>query len=135
MRLADVLTGAGLVGIGTGQAAAEHDAFGGSTLLVTGVLNLLAAQEANRAAAVRVADNEAMRALIGEAATDYPDVILPDVAADLTLTALDTEGAALRTAIIALHTAVEARDDTPRDRAILAFYRASAARSELQWPI
>lgn len=125
--LGDVLTGAGMIGVGAGTVAAEHDAFGGSTLLVTGLLNLLAAQEAEKAAAWRIADIRAMQALLGEAA--------PPVEDGLTLTGLDAAWAALSDALIAHHAAAEAAGDAPRDAAILAFYRESAARRMLEWPI
>lgn len=126
-ELSDVLTGAGMVAIGVGQAAAEQDAFGGSTLTVTGLLAILAAQEADRAAAWRIADIEAMAALLGDAA--------PPRTGGWTLTELDADWARFSEATIAAHAAAEAAGDSARDRAFLAFYRESAARRELGWPL
>jgi hypothetical protein len=126
-ELSDVLTGAGMVGIGAGQAAAGTDAFGGSTLTVAGLLAILGAQEADKAAAWRIADIEAMAALLGDAA--------PDRAGGWTLTELDADWARLSEATIAAHAEAEAAGDTARDRAFLSFYRESAARRELVWPL
>jgi hypothetical protein len=126
-QLGHILTGAGIVGIGAGQVAAASDAFGGATLTVAGLLALLGAQEAEKAAAWRIADIEAMTALLGEAA--------PPRAGGWTLTELDADWATLSEALIATHAAAEEAGDTARDRAFLAFYRESAARRELVWPL
>ena len=126
-QLGDVLTGAGMVGIGAGTAMSEHDAFGGSTVLVAGLLAVLGAQEADKAAAWRVADIAAMRALLGDAA-------LP-IGNGMTLGELDAAWATLSDALIGHHADVEARGDSAQDAAICAFYRESTARRELTWPI
>lgn len=126
-QLSDILTGSGMIAIGGGTAAAEHDAFGGSTLLVAGVLAILGAQEAEKAAAWRIADIRAMRALLGDAA--------PTVGDGFTLSELDAAWAILSEALIAHHAAVEERGDSVADRTICGFYRESAARRELIWPI
>jgi hypothetical protein len=126
-QLGEVLTGAGMVGIGAGTAAAEHDAFGGSTLTVAGLLAILGAQEAEKAAAWRIADLEAMAALLGDAA--------PERTGGWTLTELDADWARLADATIAAHAAAEAAGDAARDGAFLTFYRESAARRALVWPI
>jgi hypothetical protein len=127
-QLGDVLTGAGLVGIGAGQRVQESgDAFGGATLLVAGLLAVLGAQDADKAAAWRVADIRAMQALLGEAA--------PAVGDGLTLAELDAAWATLSTALIAHHAAVEAGGDAAQDAAICAFYRDSTQRRELTWPM
>ena len=126
-QLGEILTGAGMVGIGAGTAAAEHDAFGGSTLIVAGLLAILGAQEADKAAAWRIADLEAMAALLGDAA--------PDRAGGWTLTELDADWARFSEATMAAHAAAETAGDTARDHAFLAFYRESAARRALAWPI
>lgn len=126
-ELGDVLTGAGIVGIGAGTAAAEQDAFGGSTLIVAGVLAVLGAQEAEQAVAWRVADIAAMRALLGAAA--------PAVSGELTLSAAEADWAVLAAALIAHHAAVEAAGDRTADAAILRFYRESTERRELAWPM
>jgi hypothetical protein len=126
-ELTDCLTGSGLIAMGAGQAAAEHDAFAGSTMTVAGLLAVLGAQEADKAAAWRLADIADMRALLGDAA--------PATGEGLTLTALDAAWATLSRALIAHHAAVEAAGDAAQDAAICAFYRASTARRELTWPI
>jgi hypothetical protein len=122
--LGDVLTGAGLVGLGAGAAAAAHDAYGGAMMTVAGLLAVLGAQEADKAAAWRLADIAAMRALLGDEA--------PATGEGLTLTELDEAWATLSRALIAHHAGVEPGSE--KDRAILAFYRESTARRELVWP-
>lgn len=126
-ELGDVLLGAGTVGIGAGTAASERDAFGGSTLVVAGVMAVLGAAEAEQAVAWRMADIAAMRALLGERA--------PRVGDGLTLSEVEAAWATLSDALIAHHAAVEEAGDTAADRAILAFYRESAERRELAWPM
>lgn len=126
-QLGDILTGAGLVGIGAGTAATAQDAFGGAMLTVAGLLAVLGAQEAERAAAWRIADLDAMAELLGEAA--------PPRAGGWTLAELDADWARCSEALIAAHAAAEAAGDATRDRAFLAFYRDSAARRELVWPL
>lgn len=125
--LRDVLVGTGQIAAGAGMQAAEQGgaagAYGGAMLTVTGVLSLMAAAEAEMAAAWRVADIAAMRALLGQ------EPRAPD---RLTLTALDEEWAALSRALIAHHAATE--EGGGDDAAILAFYRDSAERRELPWP-
>lgn len=123
----DVLTGVAMISLGSGAAVQGHDAYGGAMMTVAGLLGLLSAQEAERAAAWRAADIADMRALLPDAAGIAP-------AADLTLTALDAEWAALSDALIAHHAAVEAAGDAAQDRAILRFYNQSAARREFVWP-
>lgn len=126
-QLGDVLTGAGMVGIGAGTAISEHDAFGGSTILVAGLLAVLGAQEADKAAAWRMADIAAMKALMGDAA--------PPVGTGMTLGELDAAWATLSESLIAHHADVEVRGDAAQDSAICSFYRDSTARRELTWPI
>ena len=122
--LGEVLTGAGLVGLGAGAAAAEHDLYGGAMMTVAGLLAVLGAQEADKVAAWRMADIAAMRALLGDAA--------PATGEGLTLGELDEAWATLSRALIAHHAGVA--DGSEADRAILAFYRESCARRELVWP-
>ena len=126
-QLGDILVGAGMVGIGAGTATAEHDAFGGATLTVAGLLAILGAQEAEKAAAWRIADLDAMAALLGDAA--------PKRVGGWTLTELDADWARFSDALIAAHAQAEAAGDRERDRAFLAFYRESAARRALVWPL
>jgi hypothetical protein len=126
-ELSDVLTGAGIIGIGAGQLAAEHDAFGGSKMLVAGLLAVLGAQEADKAGAWRMADIRAMQALLGGSA--------PTVGDGLTLTELDAAWSTLSDALIAYHALVEAAGDRAADAAILRFYVESCARRDLVWPM
>jgi hypothetical protein len=126
-QLGDILIGAGMVGVGAGTAAAEHDAFAGSTLTVAGLLAILGAQEAEKAAAWRIADLADMAALLGDAA--------PPRAGGWTLPELDADWARFSEALIAAHTRAEADGNAARDRAFLAFYRESAARRALVWPL
>ncbi|QXQ08228.1 hypothetical protein KX816_09805 [Sphingosinicellaceae bacterium] len=122
-----ILTGAGLVGMGAGEAAAEHDAFAGSTLLVAGLLAILGAQEAEKAAAWRVADIRAMQELLGDSA--------PEVGTGLMIGELDAAWATLSAALILHHARIETDGDRVSDANILSFYRDSCARRELVWPI
>ncbi len=124
--VSEVLTGTAMIALGSGAAVQASDAYGGAMMTVAGLLGLLSAQETERAAAWRAADIAAMRALL-------PEVAVPP-AADLTLTALDAEWAALSDVLIAHHAAVEAASDDAQDRALLTFYRESAARREFVWP-
>lgn len=124
-QLGDVLIGAGMVGIGAGTAVSEHDAFGGATLTVAGLLAILGAQEAEKAAAWRIADLDAMTALLGDGA--------PERTGGWTLTELDADWALFSNALIRVH--AEAEGDAARDRAFVAFYRESAARRALVWPL
>ena len=126
-QLGDILTGSGMIGVGAGMQAPSMIAFGGSTLLVAGVLALLGAQEAEKAAAWRIADIRAMQALLGDAA--------PAIGGDFSLSELDADWAMLSDALISHHADIEARGDRAADVAICAFYRESAARRELAWPM
>ncbi|NJR79606.1 hypothetical protein [Sphingomonas corticis] len=125
--LTDVLVGTGQIAAGAGMQAAEQGgaagAYGGAMLTVTGILSLMAAAEAERAAAWRVADITSMQALLGR-----PEA----VPADLSLPALDAAWDALSRDLIAHHAAVEEAGGDAA--AILAFYRESTERRELPWP-
>lgn len=89
---------------------------------VVGMISLLAAQEAEKGAAVRVAENRAMRTLFAEAAAvdwapslkDRLRTLAGGEDLDLSITALDRANAVLRLALIDLHAAVE---NTPGDAA------------------
>ena len=84
-------------------------------IAVTGMISLLLAQEMEKGVSVRAAENRALRALFVEAAeggwapalTDGLKSLARGEDQDLTLSALDRANAALRTALIALQTAVE----------------------------
>jgi hypothetical protein len=88
---------------------------------VTGMISLLLAQEIEKGAAVRVAENRAMRALFARAAADdWASGLTGRLKGlsggedtDLTFTALDRANAELRIALIALQTAVEETASPP----------------------
>ena len=122
-QLGHVLTGAGIIAAGAGQAAGVTDAFGGATLGGAGLLALLAAQEAEKAAAWRITDIAEMRVLLGETMEEGTAMTLP---------ARDARGAVPSRALIAEHDRVAARGAD--DSAFLDFYLRSAARRELAWP-
>lgn len=123
-ELANLLTGTGIVAAGAAEAATPIQQFLGSTMSIVALLSLLSAQEAEKAAAWRRADIAAMATLLGET---------PDVPADATLEALDTIWAALSTRLIAHHDRVAAAGAD--EAALFAFYRDSASRRTLAWPM
>lgn len=131
--LAQILTGnaVAIAGLAADPGGQE---FAGARLTVIAMLSVLAAQEAERGAAARAAENVAIAAVLAEAAADHGcDPTAPEVGAP-TLTALDAANAELRRRLIALHEAVEARGDGARDRAILALYRRMAEGRTLVLP-
>lgn len=95
--------------------------------VVLGLLSFLCAQEAEKGAATRHAENEAMRRLFADAAREAwaPELSLELERLsnarddDLTLTGLDAANAELRHALIRLQEAVEAVAHTARQRRIL----------------
>lgn len=91
-------------------------------LSVVAMLSILAAQEAATGAAVRVAENAAIRLALGEPGSDD----------DLSIAALDAANAALRRRLIAYHEGVE--HDPAKDRAVLALYRRMAEARMLHLP-
>jgi aminoglycoside phosphotransferase (APT) family kinase protein len=123
--LAQVLLGAGIVAAGAGEKVATVDVFAGSTLTVAALLALLGSQEAEKAAAWRLADIADMRRLLGDEA--------PATHEGMTLSALDTAWATLATDLIAHHDRLAASGGN--ERWLLDFYRESAARRELAWPL
>lgn len=114
-------------------------------LTVIGLLSFLCAQEAETGAAVRHAENEAMRALFADAARGHwaPKLSgdLQQLAAtwdqDFTLSGLDKANAELRRSFIRLHQDVES-DTTPtgvdRQRRCLELLLDHARARELKLP-
>ena len=102
---------------------------------LVGLLSLLAAQEVERGAAARVAENTAIRAMLDQASGDYglDSANWPTTDA-LTITDLDVVNAALRKVLISLHEAVETRGDTARHHAILRLYARMADLRRLDLP-
>lgn len=122
-QLGHALTGSGIIAAGIAQAIAPNDAFGAATLGGAGVLALLAAQEAEKAAAWRIADIAEMGVLLGQ-----PD----EVEGAMTLSALDGRWAALSEKLIAEHDRVVASGGD--ERGFADFYLRSAGRRELVLP-
>lgn len=118
---ADILAGNARViaSLASEEGGAEYAA---ARLGVVAMLSVLAAQEAATGAAVRVAENVAIRWLLGDTGADE----------DLTIPALDAENARLRRALIAHHEALEMRGED--DSAVLALYRRMAASRMLILP-
>ena len=104
---------------------------------VTGMIGLLCAQEAEKGIEARVWENLAIRELLSAAAIRYGADYAAAAGAeegDLTLTALDRENAALRTALIALHKAAEVSRDTALHHDILRLYVQMADARRLDLP-
>lgn len=121
LTAADILAGNARVIAGlAGQESGPE--FAGAKLGVVAMLSVLAAQEAATGAAVRVAENAAIRALLGEGGADQ----------DLTIPALDAANAALRRRLIDHHAALAARGED--DSAVLALYRRMAEGRMLVLP-
>ena len=132
--LPDILVGNFLCVMDPGPPEQQGEFMAGKVAIVA-ILSLLAAQEAERGAAARVAENAAIRAALDEAAADYGlDVSGLPSTEDLTFSALDRVNAALRGALIGLHEAVETRSDTARHHAILRLYARMADLRRLDLP-
>ena len=109
--------------------------FAAARIRLVALTNRLVALETADAAAVRVRENAALRAILAEAgpargisATDLPDD------GDYSLAALDSANASLRRRLIRLHEAAELAGDRPLDRKILKLYRDMARWRELNLP-
>lgn len=118
---ADILAGNARV-IAALAAEGGGPDYAAARLGVVAMLSVLAAQEAAAGAAVRVAENAAIRALLAEEGAD----------GDLTIPALDAANAALRRRLIAHHEALQARGED--DGAVLALYRRMAELRMLVLP-
>ena len=104
---------------------------------VIALLSLLAAQEVERGTTARVWENDAIAAVLAEAAEAYGvqyAEIADTSAQDLSLEALDRANAALRRGLIALHEAVEAAGDLARHRTIIGLYGQMAGKRRLDLP-
>lgn len=100
-------------------------------------LNRLVALECAQGAAVRIAENAAIRSLVAEAGSRYST--LAEVAAatsdgDCGIETLDAANAKLRRLLIELHEAVERAGESELDRKILTLYRWMAERRQLPLP-
>ncbi|RYF90470.1 MAG: hypothetical protein EON95_16865 [Caulobacteraceae bacterium] len=99
---------------------------------VTGMIAMLAAQEAERGAEARLWENAAIRDLLTQGGAAIPDDAATET--DFSIGGLDRVNASLRRALIALHTAVEETGDRTLDHAILRFYVKSADMRRLDMP-
>lgn len=132
--LPDILVGNFMCMADPGPPEQQGEFLAGKVGLVA-LLSLLAAQEAERGVAARVEENALIRAILAEAAADYGlDVVGLPSTDEMTISSLDRVNAALRTALIGLHEAVEARDDTARHHAILRLYVRMADLRRLDLP-
>ena len=117
----------------------------GGKIGVVALISFLCAQEAEKGAAVRVAENRSIRALFADAAREgwapALEAVMASLAAgvdeDFTLSGLDRANAELRRALIALQTAVE-EDSAPvarqRERRIAALLVDHARARSLLLP-
>lgn len=132
--LPDILVGNFMCMADPGPPEQQGEFLAGKVGLVA-LLSLLAAQEAERGVAARVEENALIRAILAEAAADYGlDVAGLPSTDEMTISSLDRVNAALRTALIGLHEAVEARNDTARHHAILRLYVRMADLRRLDLP-
>jgi hypothetical protein len=99
---------------------------------VTGMIAMLAAQEAERGAETRLWENGAIRNLLTQGGFAIPADAAVDK--DFSICGLDRTNAALRKALINLHIAVEEKGDQALDHAILRFYVKSADMRRLDMP-
>ena len=108
--------------------------YGQGSATTTAVLLLMVAQEFNRAAAIRKAENDAMRLLFREAAGKADGPLGDRLKAagdgednDITVAALDKSNASLKTLLIELQTVAEDRNDTALEARIIRMMQAWAA--------
>ncbi|WGM38931.1 hypothetical protein [Caulobacter sp. NIBR1757] len=99
---------------------------------VTGMIAMLAAQEAERGAEARIWENQAIRDLLTSGGAAIPAGA--ETEKDYAICGLDRVNATLRKALIALHTQVEEKGDRDLDHAILRFYVKSADMRRLDMP-
>lgn len=102
---------------------------------VIALLNLLAAQEAERGEIAVVAENAAIEALLADAgAAGYAiGIAAPQPFASPAVR--DARNAELRRALVSVHEAVETERDRSFDRRILALYRLMAGGRRLDLPM
>ena len=101
------------------------------------LLNRLVALESAQGAAVRVAENAAIRALITASGPRYAALAEAATAAsdgDYTIEALDAANAKLRRLLIDLHETAETAGEGDLDQKILGLYCEIATRRELPLP-
>lgn len=99
---------------------------------VTGMIAMLAAQEAERGAEARLWENGAIRDLLTQGGVAIPAEAAVDK--DFSICGLDRTNAVLRRALIELHKQAEENGDRTLDHAILRFYVKSADMRRLEMP-
>lgn len=108
--------------------------FAAARIRLVALTNKLAAMETADAAAVRVRENAALRAILAEAGPAHGISPTGDDDGDYSLATLDAANAALRRLLIRLHDAAEQAGDAALDRKILKLYRDMARGRELVLP-
>jgi hypothetical protein len=116
--------------------------FMAGTIATVALITILAAQEAETAAATRAQENQAIRGIFTEAlATNTAGPLAPQLAqlavttdTNLAITALDAANAPLRTALIALHAHAESENHQDLQRKILRMLMTTAEARLLSMP-
>jgi hypothetical protein len=129
------LLNACIMTLATPPRAEDAGMFAAARLRLVALTNKLAAMEAADAAAIRVRENAALRAILAEAGPVHgiaADKLADD--GDYSIAALDAANAALRRLLIRLHEAAEQASDRALDRRILKLYRDMAGWRELHLP-
>jgi len=121
----EVLQGVAIA-LTTPPSADAGQAFDAGRMALAASLAMMAAAEADRAAAAAIAENADIRALFAQASAHDPAGELAAAAAetdtDLAVPALDAVNARLRRQLIALHERVESANDAEFERTIVALY-------------
>ena len=129
------LLNACIITLATPPRPEDAGMFAAARLRLVALTNKLAALEAADAAAIRVCENAALRAILAEAGSPHgiaADKLPGD--GDYSIAALDAANAALRRLLIRLHEAAEQAGDSALDRKILKLYRDMAGWRELHLP-
>lgn len=108
--------------------------YAAARIRLVAMANKLAAMEAFDAAAVRVRENAALRAILADAGPAHGIAAIEASDGDYTLAVLDAANADLRRQLIRLHEAAEQAGDAALDRRILKLYRDMARGRELVLP-
>lgn len=108
--------------------------YAAARIRLVALTNKLAAMETADAAAVRVRENAALRAILAEAGPAHGISGKEADDGDYSLAALDAANAALRRLLIRLHEAAEQAENRALDRKILKLYRDMARGRELVLP-
>jgi hypothetical protein len=132
----DLLTGC-IKALTAPLAAEDAGPFLTARMRTVALLNRLAALECAQGAAVRIAENAAIRSLVAQAGARY--AALAEIATTIadgnfSIDTLDATNAKLRRLLIELHEAAETAGDRDLDRKILKLYCDIAERRELPLP-